>query len=674
MPRKYLLKKVTGELLKLKIPYDKELNAEQYAVVLQGDGPCLVLAGAGTGKTRTLIYRVAYLLEKGVPPQNILLMTFTNRAARQMQDRIEQLIGYHPNGLWCGTFHHIGNRSLRMYTRQAGLLEGFGILDEEDSRDLIKQCLQSLSFKTTEARLPKPRVIKAILSYAVNTKSSIQDVVTSYYPYFAHRIHAFEQIQKVYSDKKRKTNNLDFDDLLIRWIKLLEESEEVKARCCEQFRYILVDEYQDTNCLQYDIVRLLSSHHKNLLVVGDDAQSIYSFRGAEIHNILDFSDAFSKTKVFKLETNYRSSPEILHLANESIRHNLHQFPKELKSTQSSALKPQRVRVRDPAQQAAFIAQRILELRDEGIDLRDMAVLFRARYHSAELELELSRRGIPYIIRGGVRFFEQAHIKDALSYLRIIQNPLDELSWTRALTLHEGIGSRFSSKIFQQFIQAGSNFAAFFKSGEIQDLPPKVQNGFLQFKRIIKSILKSSAPQSPDQMIQAVLDNGYQQYLLLNFENAQDRLSDLKELVNFAHTYKSLKDFLGDVTLREGFKGETILGTAKDEEYLVLSTIHQAKGLEWKVVMGISLSEGQFPHPKVVNDDEGMECEEERRLFYVMATRAKQELYLVHPMTRTDHEMGSVICRPSLFLEELPGSCYELCEVGETTEEEIIHLD
>ncbi len=674
MSKKYLLK-TAPSAHSFSIDYKNALNDSQWEVVTQADGPCLVLAGAGSGKTRTLIYRVAYLLEKGTRPEEILFVTFTNKAADEMKNRIEMLLKSQAKGLWCGTFHHIGNRVLRIYAGRLGLSQDFGILDDEDSRDLVKACMKSIDSKSGDARLPKAGVVQSILSFSVNSKQSIAEVVSRQYPYLSQYIGDFEKIKSLYEEKKGRTNHLDYDDLLLRWIELLKVSVETRERFATQFRYCLVDEYQDTNRLQHELIHILSGRHKNILVVGDDAQSIYSFRGAEIKNILDFPGQYENTKLFKLETNYRSTKSILNLANESIKHNIHQFPKTLKGVQGSGTPPQFVKVRDSRQEARFITQRIAELKEGGVDLSQIAVLFRAHYQAAELEMELAKQGIPYIIRGGIRFFEQAHIKDVLSFLKILINPLDELSWNRALTLQSGIGLGYAQKIFQLMEKDSATLEKVISPRFGENLPLKVREGFSRFKGILKYLLKEDLKDHPDTLIEEILDKGYNKHVLMNFENAKDRLEDLRELVNFAHTYPNLKDFLIDVTLREGFKGESLLqgadGEVSDEE-LVLSTIHQAKGLEWRAVFVIRLSEGQFPHAKSSENEEDLE--EERRLFYVAATRAKEELILTHPMTRYDYTAGTVISRPSIFIAELSSSVYDDVEVEEDdSEEEIIYL-
>lgn len=657
-----------------KIEYDKELNPEQLKVVTEADGPCLVLAGPGSGKTRTLIYRIAYLLEKGIPPPNILLMTFTNKAAHQMQNRLEVLLKAKPSGLWCGTFHHIGNRSLRMYAKHLGLSEDFGILDEEDQKGLIKICIKALKARQENARLfPSPGLIQSIISYSRNSKQDIEKTIMQRYSHAVDFIDDINKIYNLYEARKKRSNNLDYDDLLTEWIKLLKTVPSANERFTRQFRYVLVDEYQDTNRLQFELIKLLGAYHKNVLAVGDDAQSIYSFRAADLRNILDFPAEFAGTKIFKLQTNYRSVTPILGIANNVIEKNQHQFQKVLVGTRAdtAADRPNLIPVKDVYSQSAFVAQRVIEMKEEGLPLNEIAVLYRAHYQSAELELELVKRGVPYVIRGGVRFFEQAHIKDVLSYLRIIQNPQDEISWVRALSLHGGIGSGYADKIFQKISSCGAAlpeiFSAKVKNILGQDfIPKRAGAGFEGFKKIMTAILEEDTSKHADSMIHKILTAGYEMYVLANFENADDRLDDIKELANFAHTYKDLKDFLADTALREGFKGETILGSEEgEEEAITLSTVHQAKGLEWKTVFIIGLCDGQFPHPK--SFEEPAQLEEERRLFYVAITRAKDCIYLLHPMTRFDYNYGTVISRPSLFLQELEEGLYEKWEIEEEPE-------
>jgi len=662
---KYTIKKDMFQNPKL-VDYKKDLNPEQYEVVTKAEGPSLVLAGAGSGKTRTLIYRVAYLLEKGILPQNILLVTFTNKAAKNMQDRIEMLLRAKPTRLWSGTFHHIGNRSLRIFAEEIGHKKDYGILDQEDSVDLIKVCIKNLKIKTGEERFPSPKVIRSLISFSVNSRKSLEDILEKQHPYFLRFHEIIKRIQKEYELKKLASNNMDFDDLLVKWLWLLQNVKEARERFSKQFRYILVDEYQDTNRLQSAIIKELSSFHNNVLVVGDDAQAIYSFRAADVSNILEFPNTYKDAKIFKLESNYRSSPEILDLANDSISHNNNQFAKHLRAVNESDIKPNLIEVRDLYAQSSFIAQRILELRDDGISLNNIAVLFRAHYQAAELEMELTKRDIPFVVRGGIRFFEQAHIKDVLAYVKILINPFDELSWMRALCIQPGIGTVYAGRIFDEFSNTGDIKKVLVK-GFGSFLPEKARRGLSGFKKIMASIVEDKDGKTPDVTLRKIIDNGYENHVITNFENAKDRVDDLHELINFAHTYKRTQTLLHDITLREPFKGETINGKPQEDEHLVLSTIHQAKGLEWKTVFIIGLCEGTFPHIKSMQDREDLE--EERRLFYVATTRTKSDLYLVHPITRYDYQLGTVITRKSLFLEELNSDNYDRWDIEEENSED-----
>ncbi len=661
--KKYILHEPTGKV-ETHIDFRGNLNEQQYAVVTGSEGPCLVLAGAGSGKTRTLIYRLAYLLERGVPPKNVLLMTFTNKAAREMRDRTEMLLKYGPRGLWSGTFHHVGNRSLRMYARDIGFKRDFGIMDEHDSRDLIKACMKKAGKKSKEERFPKPSVIQSLISFSVNTKTSIGKVLEEDFPYFEKFTKDIEDIRELYDRKKKESGNMDYDDLLSKWKWLLENVPSARRRFTEQFSYIMVDEYQDTNFLQADIIDMLGEHHRNVLVVGDDAQSIYSFRGARVENILRFPKKFSDCKIFKLETNYRSTPEILSLANDSLVNNENQFEKTLRAVNPSLEKPALVEVKDPYSQARFVAQRVLEMREEGTELKDIAVLFRAHYQSAELEMELVKRGIPYVVRGGIRFFEQAHIKDVLAYMKITVNPADEIAWMRALTLCPGIGPGYAEKIYERFMKSGKSLKDFIRTDISGVIPKRAENGYSRFRRILEAITSEGAGKIPGEIISMIMESGYETHILSNYDNAKDRIDDIRELINFSHDYAAANDFLSDITLRENFRGETVADGPERDEYLVLSTIHQAKGLEWDAVMVIGLCEGQFPHPKAMAEQN--EMEEERRLFYVASTRAKKYLYLIHPITRYDYQMGTVVARRSRFLEELLPSDYEVWQVDSSS--------
>lgn len=641
-----------------KIDYKKDLNAEQLDVIKNAKGPCLVLAGAGSGKTRTLVYLTAYLLEHKIPPKNIMLVTFTNKAAREMLNRVELLLQYHPQGLWGGTFHHLANIVLRRYAKFLGFEPNFSILDQDDSKNVLKSCLAELQIDTKKEFFPKPDVIHAILSFKQNSVSPLQEVVEKKFSHLKPEI--IPTLEKIYSrfqEKKLKINSMDFDDLLYYWWFLLKNNSEVKKRISLQFYYILVDEYQDTNTIQAEIVEMLGSSHNNVVVVGDDSQSIYSFRAADIHNILHFPRKFSATKIFKLQTNYRSTPEILELANHSIKNNRNQFEKNLKGVKKNMVKPALAALQDSYQQAEFICQKILELQEEGVALNSVAVLFRSAFQAIELELELNKKNIPYEMRGGMRFFEQAHIKDIVAYLRVFNNIKDELSWKRVLQLYSGIGP-FAAENIWTHVQKFSSLAEL-ASSKIS-ISAKADKSFLNIMELAKKCIEIKEAFIPS-AIEIIMRSGYKKYIETTFENARDRIEDIEQLANFANSYKHLNDFLSEVTLSEAFKGESTMNEeSKDEDALIISTIHQAKGLEWKAVFIIGLVDGQFPHHKIF--DKPHELEEERRLFYVAVTRAQDELYLTYPVISSSFRTGQSINRPSLFLQELDESLYEKWDI------------
>ncbi|MFA5271042.1 MAG: ATP-dependent helicase [Candidatus Omnitrophota bacterium] len=628
------------------IDYEENLNYQQLKVVKEGDGAALVLAGAGSGKTRVLIYRLAYLLQKGVSPENILLVTFTNKAAKEMINRAETVLKSTLKGLWAGTFHHVGNMLLRKEASAIGYSPSFTIIDKEDSKDLLEDCIEELGYTKHGKLFPKKDIISNIYSISVNSLKSIDNVIKDSYPHTEEYLLPIKSVLRRYEEKKKQSNTMDFNDLLKYWLKIL-EVEEICKKYSENFKYILVDEYQDTNRIQFEILKRLSSYNKNILVVGDDAQSIYSFRGADINNLLNFPKTFEGACVYKLEINYRSSPQILQLANNIIKHNINQFPKTLKSVKPDAEKPMSVQAKDVYLQAKFVAQRTLEMINEGIPLKEIAVLFRSHFQALELEIELMKRNIPYIVRGGVRFFEQAHIKDVLAYLKIINNPSDELSFKRAVSLYKGIGRSYAAKIWKMFIEGKK------EPGDVTNgLPKKQQDGFREFSSKLQNLKVIDKPQAAIQEVLAF----YKDYCCLVFDNPDDRILDLEELAKMAADYPTIKKFLLELGSFDEFKGETVLSAQDRKEFLTLSTIHQAKGLEWETVFIIGFSDYEFPHPKALAHESALE--EERRLFYVAATRAKSLLYITYPETKFTFKNGLVIARPSMFLTEISNSNYE----------------
>jgi len=628
----------------MSIDYKAELNDEQLRVVLHGDGPSLVLAGAGSGKTRTVTFRVAYLLEKGIDPNNILLVTFTNKAAREMINRVEHLMHGKIRLPWAGTFHHIGYRILAQYAGLLGYKQNFTILDSEDSRDLLKLCLKEDGGERTERKFPSVAVIHSIISFTRNAEKSLEEILEEKHPQWAMYHDVFTRIAAEYDKKKKAANAMDFDDLLLNLRNLLQNSEPVRRKFATQFQYVMVDEYQDTNKIQASIIDLFASQYKNILVVGDDAQSIYSFRAANINNILDFEKRYTDAKVFRLETNYRSTPEILDLANDVIKNNINQYEKELKSVKKSAVRPEVQAFADQREEAESVAQKILELIEEGTPLHEIAVLFRASHHSQALEVELTKRNIAYDYRGGTRFFERAHIKDVLAFLRAFNNLEDTVAWSRILTMQSGIGPSAAEKIIIE-IKGRGEMIDLSSIGEMLTVRAKI--GFNDFLSIWRSM--EGTDKSPAGLIRSVLDSNYKMYLEAEYPDYRDRENDIEQLALFAERETNLSKFLADAGLQENYTRPGERQTSRDdEEKIVLSTIHQAKGLEWEAVFILNVSAGQFPSDRALNEDKGIE--EERRLFYVAITRAKTYLHMSYPLL-SGVSFG-VLGGPSMFLEEI----------------------
>ncbi len=658
--KKYTLYRDVSSKIPL-VEYEKELNEEQLNVVMCENGPILVIAGAGSGKTRVVTYRVARFLEQGVSPNSILLLTFTNKAAREMLHRVEHLMKIDTRYIWGGTFHHIGNMVLRQHSELVGFKRNFTILDNEDAKDLIEVVLKESKIDRKARRFPKGAILKELFSYAINTMNDIQYCIKEKTPYFFDIIDEISEIEKHYTAKKMTTNAMDFDDLLYYWHKILLEHEELRRFYATTFSHILVDEYQDTNKIQAEIVDFMGFIHRNVMVVGDDAQSIYSFRGANFQNILDFPKNYQEAKIFKLETNYRSTPEILGLANHSIAQNRKQFKKVLKSIKKSGITPVVAPSRDVMQQAEFVAQRVLEIRDEGIPLNHIAILYRAHYHCMELQMELTRRDIPFEIRSGLRFFEQAHIKDVVSFLRVMVNPNDEISWKRMFKLFPRIGKRTAEHIYE-YIKTLSDPFDVLISKKIADKFKNIQKESIEvWSKLFSELSTLHAQEAPADMISAVLKHGYTEYLKYNYANYESRLEDIGQLMNFSTQYQSLEAFLSELSLMSGISGEEIVTADREDERVILSTIHQAKGLEWKIVFLIWCAEGRFPNPKAIEEG-GLE--EERRLFYVATTRAMDELYLCYPMLIFDKQVGHVILKPSRFITELKSIHYEEWQISD----------
>jgi DNA helicase-2/ATP-dependent DNA helicase PcrA len=645
--KKYFLHR---EPAALNVNYENDLNTEQFAAVMHGEGPALVLAGAGTGKTRVVTYRVARLLEAGTRPENILLLTFTNKAAKEMMMRAEHLIGRNTSGLFGGTFHHIANLILRQHYILAGYKQGFSILDREDSRELIEGCAAEIYKKN--ALLPKGAVLLELTSLSKNTGMTIDAIVLQRFPHFTDMLEEINRITALYEQKKLTLNLMDFDDLLLKWRLVLSENEKIREYYSLKFRYILVDEYQDTNRLQAQIIDLSAGEARNLMVVGDDAQSIYSFRGADFENILKFPERYKNAVIYKLTTNYRSTPEILNLANRIISNNTNQFEKELHSVMQSGALPNIVPLKDVFQESEFVSSVIIEQNADGTSFDDMAVLYRSHYQSMQLQMEFQRRGIPFEIRSGLKFFEQAHIKDILSYLKIIFNPFDEISWKRLLKLIKGIGNISAGKTWDFIKSADNPTDAVFHAHK--HVPRKSLEGLNRLLDIIKELKDEKYLASPSGAIDLILRNGYEDHLYNNYPNAEMRIEDIEQLIRFALRYDSLEMLLSDLMLQGVTTDPEAVGMDQPDGKVILSTVHQAKGLEWANVFIIGMNDGRFPSAKSLKSDDE---EEERRLFYVAATRARESLCICYPVTSEDWNTTGFL-RPSRFIRELPPESFE----------------
>ncbi|MEP6685940.1 MAG: UvrD-helicase domain-containing protein [Verrucomicrobiota bacterium] len=659
MSRQYTLQR-TPSSSAVNIDYASELNEQQLAAVTATPGPLLVIAGAGSGKTRTLTYRVAYLLENGIDPRNILLLTFTNKAARQMLERVANLLPVDATGLWGGTFHSIGNRMLRRHGSALGYSNAFSIMDREDQKDLIDAVVAGAGINPKEVRFPKGEVLADLFSFTVNTERPMEELLAEKFPYFLPLLEQIKDVHTRYERKKKATNSMDFDDLLEKTLRMLKEHEEIAAFYRRQFQFILVDEYQDTNKIQADFIDTLAAEHRNVMVVGDDAQSIYSWRGANFKNILAFPERYPDAQVFKIELNYRSVPEILQVANAAIAANVQQFRKQLSATRpTNSVKPGVVALNDGSEQAQFVAQRILELRDEGIELSEIAILYRAHYHAIEIQLELSRRGIPYQITSGVRFFEQAHIKDVTSFIRFVANPRDEVAFKRMVKLLPGIGGKSADNLWHAWEKSIN------ESGEIifwgdrlraMQVSSKSKKSWEQLAHTLDEIAPGGQPNPPSEMITSVVEAIYDDYAKANFTNYELRREDLNQLAAFARQFKDVHEFLSQLALISNVDAEPALDQSGDNEAVNLSSVHQAKGLEYHTVFVIWLTDGMFPSTRSLETRDAIE--EERRLFYVAITRARDELYLTYPHMRLNAGYGDVFQRPSRFLREIPTQLLE----------------
>jgi len=631
--------------------FQEELNEEQYAAVTAPDGPTLVIAAAGTGKTRTLIYRLAYLAtEKKIQPWEVLLLTFTNKAAKEMLTRAEDLVQRKFNSGYSGTFHSFANRLLRSHADTLGYGKDFSILDADDAKKLVRACSEAVGVE--KKHFPKPEVLLSLFGVV---SGRMGDLTAAAEEQFEHTEVDVDQVLEVHSNyqrRKKESNSMDFDDLLINAHKLLADHERIRSFYQQEFKYVLVDEYQDTNAIQAELVHLLVKAHGNLMVVGDDFQSIYSWRGADFRNFLDFEKFFPGAQTFKLQINYRSTPEILEVANEVIAGNPEQFQKELQAVRENGNIPHLAKLRDGSVQARYVIEKARELNRKGIPLSEICVLYRSHFHAMELQMELARESMPYIVTSGVRFFEQAHIKDVCTVLRLLVNPSDELAFHRLLELFPKVGTKTAQKIFRKFDGRVNLQRSETHEELIAALPAAAKEEWEKVKDLFIAYREENLSNDPGEVIFRFVKAFYKEYMVENFDNHKFRQEDIDGLIDFTVKFESTESFLSEIALLTNLDADSGKAPTEEEDRdsLRLSTVHQAKGLEWKAVFILFVNEEMFPSKKSIEEAGDAE---ERRLFYVAVTRAKDELFLCCPMVRRQRDGGMIFLDPSRFIAEIP---------------------
>lgn len=651
--KKYVLKKRPVIKTDYKVNYEEDLNEAQLEAVKSKDGPILVIAGAGSGKTKTLTYRVARLIEDGIKPENILLLTFTKKAAAEMLSRATIVLDNRCEKVAGGTFHSFANIILRKYSKLLGLKNNFTIMDRADCEDVINHIVGKL-FPKKEKRFPKKSTLLDIYSKSINKVTPTKQIIADEFPQFAHCEDKIIEVHKAYVAYKRENSVLDYDDLLLYIKLLLENNDGLRKRLSNEYKYIMVDEYQDTNTLQADVIRLLASEHNNIMAVGDDAQSIYSFRGANYRNILDFPRLFENTKIIKLEQNYRSTQNILKLTNEIISKAKEKYTKNLFSNIVSPQVPALICAKDTQMEADFICQRILELLDEDISLSDICVLTRNARMSYNLEIELSKRAIPFQKFGGPKFMETAHIKDVVAHLRVILNPDDVISLTRILLLLKGVGASTVNNIMP--IIKGD------LKPDIKLLPSNKSQSLTPLFNTLGQLRDYSTTKKPEEIVSAVI-NYYRPILKDKYDDFSKREKDLDHFEYLSTQYSNLEDFISDLALEPPDASvEGMYKKNSDDEALTISTIHSAKGLEWDSVFIIGAVDGRFPSAYSFNSEE--EMDEELRLMYVATTRAKNNLYITYPVDMYDYSMNMVLSKPSRFLDGIPDDILERWDITE----------
>jgi len=631
--------------------FKDELNEEQYAAVTAADGPALVIAAAGTGKTRTLIYRLAFLVsEKKVSPDEVLLLTFTNKAAKEMLTRAEELVQRSFTNGYSGTFHSFANRLLRNHADWIGFGKDYTILDSDDSKKLVRNCISEM--EVDKKSFPKPDVLLSLFGVISGQMGDLEAAIQERFELSSVEPELVIELHARYQKRKRDSNAMDFDDLLIYALQLLEEHENIRSRYQKIFQYVLVDEYQDTNAIQAALVHLLVQEHGNLMVVGDDFQSIYSWRGADFRNFLDFEQFYRGAQQYKLQTNYRSSPEILDVANEVIAGNPEQFQKELKAFRPAGSKPALAILRDGLDQAYYIINQAKKLHEQrGIALSDICILYRSHFHAMELQMQLARVKMPYILTSGVRFFEQAHIKDVLSVLQLLTNPSNELSFSRLLELLPRVGKKGSIKMFRK-LGGRANFQRLETHETLLSLLPAAAREIWRehIQPVFLAYAEENLQDDPGEIIYRFIIAFYEEYMIENFDNHKFRKEDLDGMIDFTAQFKTTEDFLSEIALLTNLDQDNDARNADNPDAIRLSTIHQSKGLEWKAVFILFLNDEMFPNKRAVDENDDTE---ERRLFYVAVTRAEDYLFLCAPSVRRQRDGQFIPLTPSRFLLEIP---------------------
>jgi DNA helicase-2/ATP-dependent DNA helicase PcrA len=649
---KLVLKPVSSARRASRIDYERELNETQYEAVMTVDGPLLIVAGAGTGKTRTLVFRVARLIETGIRPESVLLLTFTRRASQSMLQRAARLADERCQRVSGGTFHSMAHSVLRKHSDLTGVARAFTVLDQSDTEDLIDYVRRQMGLVGKDRHFPRKRTIGAIFSMAANKLMPLDEVLHQSYPQFIHAAEDLAPLMKAFDQYKRSRNLLTYDDLLIRLRDALEASRELRQKLSNQFHYIMVDEYQDTNKLQAQIVRLMAEDADNVAVVGDECQAIYSFRGASFKNMLEFPELFPDAKVIKLEENFRSAQPILDVANAVIKDASEGYQKQLFSRLTDGPQPLLVSATDENEQSRFVVQRIEELREEGVPYQEIAVLFRSGSHSFDLEIELGKHAVPFRKFGGIRFAESAHIKDVLSFLRVVVNPADTVSWFRMLKLVNNIGEVTVQQILDYLdIERKSFRASRAKEGLIKKLkqfPAKA--GYKDQLARLAGVLQSVIENKTVRAQLAAIEKFYKPILQATYDDHPRRQRELEHLLAIAKRYKTAEELLSDVAL-DPVDTALAEAQARGQGFVTLSTVHSAKGLEWNTVFVIWMMDGWFPSSRAYDAFEDLE--EERRLLYVAATRAKKHLYFTCPMNPYESAGPISFAEVSRFLEPVP---------------------